>query len=493
MPKTKGNSLKRPFALSALFLGLLLLFTADSEAEWQADVRLTNDPNTSSTSLSNAWCVAASGDAVYAVWDDDRDGNLEIYIKRSTDGGVSWGADTRLTNSIAQSSHPSISVSGSAVQVVWRDVRDGNAEIYTKRSPDGGATWGPDTRLSFNTSASEFPSVAAAGLAVHVVWRDFRHGIDEVYYRRSTDGGVNWGAETRLTNQIGNCEEPSVAVSGSVVHVAWYVIENSDIFYKRSLDGGANWEAGVRLSASLAGNALDESIAASGPVVHVVWRDDRDGNFEIYTKRSPDSGTTWGPDTRLTNDAGDSVYPSVATSAVAVHVAWADSRMGSWEIYAKRSADGGLSWGDDTRLTENEYFSEYPSIAASGPAAHVVWQDNRNANWEIYYKRDPSSLPVGVEDSGLGGSTAFGLGQGYPNPLGSSTTMTIAFRLPSAGPVRLALYDMRGREVATLVSGSLESGDHTRGFDARNLPSGVYFYRLEAGGFVETKKISLLK
>jgi hypothetical protein len=482
----------RCFPASSLILGLLLLAATESRAAWQADLRLTNDPNTSSTSFSNAWCVAASGDTVYAVWDDDRDGNLEIYLKRSTDGGVNWGADTRLTNNVGQSSHPSIAITGAAVQVVWRDNRDGNAEIYTKRSPDGGVSWGTDTRLSVNTSASEFPSVAVAGLAIHVVWRDFRTNNDDIYYRRSTDGGVSWGAETALTIVGLQSEEPSVAVSGAVVHVAWYEFPNDDIFYKRSLDGGDNWEAAVRLSASLAGNTFDESIAASGPVVHLIWRDNRDGNFEIYYKRSPDSGANWGPDTRLTFDAGSSVYPSVAASAEAVYTAWADSRMGSWEIYAKRSADGGLSWGDDTRLTENEYFSEYPSIAASGSAAHVVWQDNRDGNREIYTKRDPG-LPSAVGEPGLGASAGLGLRQGYPNPLRPSTLMTIAFSLPSAGPVRLAVYDVQGREVATLVSGPLESGAHARVFDAKDLTSGVYFYRLEAGGLTETKKFSLMK
>ncbi len=72
-------------------------------AQWQPDVRLTNDPANSYTSYNNAWCIASSGIVVHVVWYDNRDGNNEIYYKRSTDAGVSWGADTRLTNNTAES------------------------------------------------------------------------------------------------------------------------------------------------------------------------------------------------------------------------------------------------------------------------------------------------------------------------------------------------------------------------------------------------------
>jgi hypothetical protein len=67
-------------------------------AQWQPDQRLTNDPALSATSYNNAWCVAASGDTIHVVWYDNRiaSTNWEIYYKRSTNGGAAWGADTRL-------------------------------------------------------------------------------------------------------------------------------------------------------------------------------------------------------------------------------------------------------------------------------------------------------------------------------------------------------------------------------------------------------------
>jgi hypothetical protein len=91
-------------------------------------VRLTNNPSPSNTSLNNAWCVAASGDTALAVWNDQRGGNHEIHFKQSTDAGLSWGEDTRLTNS-EYSYDPCITISGSVVHTVWQELRDGHYEM----------------------------------------------------------------------------------------------------------------------------------------------------------------------------------------------------------------------------------------------------------------------------------------------------------------------------------------------------------------------------
>ncbi|MBK7160885.1 MAG: T9SS type A sorting domain-containing protein [Ignavibacteria bacterium] len=100
--------------------------------ELDADTRLTNN-----SAASRTPSVTVSGQAVHVVWDDRRGGaSGEIYYKRSTDAGVSWIADTQLTVNIA-SQNPSVSVSGSAVYVVWKDYRDGNWEIYSKQNPTG--------------------------------------------------------------------------------------------------------------------------------------------------------------------------------------------------------------------------------------------------------------------------------------------------------------------------------------------------------------------
>ncbi len=92
---------------------ILIFFTAkSSQAQWQADIRLTNDHAVSNTSDNNARCVESSGNVVHVVWKDNRDGNYEIYYKQSIDGGISWGTDTRLTNNTANSLLPTLYVAG---------------------------------------------------------------------------------------------------------------------------------------------------------------------------------------------------------------------------------------------------------------------------------------------------------------------------------------------------------------------------------------------
>jgi hypothetical protein len=88
--------------------------------------------------------------------------------------------------------------------------------------------------------------------------------------------------------------------------------------------------------------------------------------------------------------------------------------------------------------------------------------------------------------------TEVALGQNYPNPFNPTTT--IAYALPETAPVRLDVFDMLGRRVATLVNNEAHApGSHSVSFDASRLTSGVYVYRLQAGSTVITRKFTLLK
>lgn len=85
----------------------------------------------------------------------------------------------------------------------------------------------------------------------------------------------------------------------------------------------------------------------------------------------------------------------------------------------------------------------------------------------------------------------YALFQNYPNPFNPTTT--ISFQLPEAGKVALKVYNILGKEVATLINGNKDAGKHSITFDASALSSGVYFYKLEANNFVSTKKLILMK
>ena len=372
-------------------------YTLNLSAQWESDVRLTNFANSSYTSYNNARNIASNGNIVHTVWWDNRldPMNYEIYYKRSTNAGVSWGADVRLTNNAGESHYPSLSVTGSVVHVAWQDSRDGNFEIYYKRSTDGGLSWGSDIRLTNASFESWHPSMSVSGAAISIVWQERRDGNDEIYFKRSTDGGNSWEADTRLTNNSEVSALPSVIISGSIVHAVWDDTRdgNAEIYYKRSADGGVSWGTDTRLTNNSA-TSNSASVSVSDSLVHVAWQDRRD-DWEIYYKRSTDGGVSWGADIRLTNNAASSWYPAVSVSGPVVHIVWQDSRDGNEEIYYKRSTDGGVNWGSDLRLTANIAGSWNPSVSVSGPVVHVVWNDYRIGS-EIWYKRDPTGSSIAL-------------------------------------------------------------------------------------------------
>ncbi len=85
----------------------------------------------------------------------------------------------------------------------------------------------------------------------------------------------------------------------------------------------------------------------------------------------------------------------------------------------------------------------------------------------------------------------FELAQNYPNPFNPSTT--IKFSIPQSSNVTLKIFNTLGQEVSTLINQTMESGVHTINFDASQLNSGIYFYKLDAGSYSEVRKMTLIK
>ena len=86
---------------------------------------------------------------------------------------------------------------------------------------------------------------------------------------------------------------------------------------------------------------------------------------------------------------------------------------------------------------------------------------------------------------------AFNLSQNYPNPFNPITT--INFQIPIANNVDLSIYNLLGQKIETLVSGRQPAGRYQVEWDARGFASGVYFYKIEAGNFIEVKKMIIIR
>ena len=378
--------MKRFRQISIVMVIVLLLFSSGVYGDtWSALKRLT-----SNAGRSYHPAIAVDGSNIYVVWFDYTPGNPEIFFKRSRDGGVTWTADKRLTDSEGFSSTPAIAVNGSNIYVVWwdYDYATGNSDIYFRRSVDGGSTWEAKMQLSKNAGFSSNPSIAVDGSNIYVVWEDDSPGNREVYLKRSVDGGVTWNANQRVTRNAGDAFWPSIAVDGPNIYVVWEddTAGKPEIYFKRSVDGGVTWTADKLLARNSGGSYLP-TMAAVGSKIYVAWHSYIQGKTEIFLKRSVDGGITWTGNQRLTNTAGGSWGPAIAVDGLKVSVVWNDDTTKNDEIYFKRSGDGGTTWTADMMLTKNTGFSWNPAIAANGSKVYVVWVDNTPGNSEIFFKK----------------------------------------------------------------------------------------------------------
>jgi hypothetical protein len=146
---------------------------------------------------------------------------------------------------------------------------------------------------------------------------------------------------------------------------------------------GDTWITGKRLTWN-AGVSEFPVIAVDGSNIYVAWEDNKSGNYEIYFKKSDDGGTTW-ITKRLTDNAGASLFPAIAVNGSNIYVAWEDDTEGNPEIYFTKSDDGGTTWTTTTDLSSNAGNSHDPAMAVDGSNIYVIWRDDTPGNPEIYF------------------------------------------------------------------------------------------------------------
>ncbi len=442
----------------AVWLAVLLVVADCALAGWDPTARLTYSDSATHNSMTPARSIAAGPTGcIHVVFYDNRTGSQQVYYKRSDDSGATWSPDTMLSNGAGFKGEPAVAASGGCVHVAWEDRDSGvyNAGIGFRRSTDAGLTWLAETLLALPAYNCRNPSVAAQDSLVHIAWADDSAGR-ELYYRRSTDYGATWSDKVRLTNDIQESWHPSLAFHDSFVHLAWrdWRDHSFEICYKRSTDYGATWAGDEILSGDLATGSYNPCIAADSGLVHVVWWDTRTTPFEIYYKNSTDEGGTWGDDVRLTDDTTGSYNMTVAARGAAVHVVW-EALYGTSFIMYKTSTDGGATWSTDTALTVTpDYWSVSPCAAMDGNDVHLIWTDFRDSEYgEIYYKRKPAA-GGGVEES--------------PKPQASSSKPGATILAGASSIGRLAscvVFDAMGRRVSLATSGVyfIREGLGTRG------------------------------
>ncbi len=156
-----------------------------------------------------------------------------------------------------------------------------------------------------------------------------------------------------------------------------------------------------------------------------------------------------------------------------------------------------LNWQDGGKVNSSN--AQVSGMAASfidvklddiNKSLLTSWIDNRTGSEEIFYSNIELPLLVDVKND-IQTTVEFNLQQNYPNPFNPATT--IKFSIPKAGQVTLRVYNLLGKQVAELVNSEMSAGNKTVNFDASNLSSGIYFYKLSTENFVNIKKMVLLQ
>lgn len=309
--------------------------STDSGASWSEERVLSDYAST----ISYLPQVAAEGDYVIVLWNDGRGASYsEIYYTFSEDNGETWSDNMLLTpNDGFPSEGVRVLVKDGKVHVLWADERFGQYEVYYKNSTDGGLTWSNERRMTFWSAGTDWPgAIDTDGDYVHVLLTRYV-GNSEAFYMKSGDNGSTWTTPVEVGDLDGHNSGGSGLVSfSSTVHICMVDLRTGryQIHYRNSTDNGTTWNPLVRISNSTV-KAMQCQMTADQQVIHVVWFDDKPDNKEIYYRNTTNLGIDWNEEVRLTFNADRSLQPHIGVNGSLIHVAWLEITYGGHVFYMR--------------------------------------------------------------------------------------------------------------------------------------------------------------
>ncbi len=398
--------------------------------------------------------------------------------------------------------------------LTWQDYRSNNgfADVYAQRmNSSGSMLWTANgVNICNQAAAQRGPRLVTDGSGgAFITWFDNRAGNYDIYTQRiGSAGAVQW-----TTNGVATCTmatdqlKPDICIDGAAgAIITWYDYRSStdyNIYAQRIGPGGAVvWVVdGVVMNNNVAYDQIDPKIVSDGLGGAIIsWTDFRTGTTaDIYTQRVNSTGAVQWTATGviICTSSGDQIKSQLVSDGNnGAYITWEDHRnAGNSDIYAQRIAsNAAINWaatGFAICTIGNDQVN--PMIVSNGNlGALVVWQDYRSGNnFDVYTVGFNTTGLVAVKNGGTINPEEFSLSQNYPNPFNPVTV--INYQLPKNSNVKLSIYDALGQTVNILVNESQTAGNHNITWDARAFPSGVYFYRLEAGDFVSNMKMILIK
>ncbi len=414
-PGSGGNTSAPCTTVALCTLGIVLVLLClwsfpNGAIGFTTNVRV--DDLLSGNSRSPSVAVAPNGHR-FVLFFDDRNGNDDIFISRSTDLGGSFGADIRVDNSIGASTQvfPALAVdSQGTLHAVWQDSRGGSNRIYYSRSIDDGLSW--SANVPVNTSAmgtQASPDIAIDPSDVlHVVWEDSRTGSTHLYHARSTGVGTFDGAVRVDSGAAGTTQTKcSITVaSDGHLHVVWQdtrdVGQGFNIYWATSSTNGTSWPTERRVDDAVGNTAQEEpevAVLSDGTIV-VVWQDRRNGaDYDIFSSTSTDGGASFPVSVRLnTLTAVDQRRPSLAVDALdRLELAYDSSASGNLDIKQQNTTVPGGQWAPEVTVNDDGGGSvqSMVSLSTDGQAGVVLaWEDGRcGGSVCLYFAQNSNTLP----------------------------------------------------------------------------------------------------
>ncbi len=533
----KEGLMKHP---TVLFMLVTLLCTAPAYSQGIApNIRIHPNPAMQQFETSIATNPENPNVVLAAAVTQDTAGDLlqgTMGWYCTTDGGVTWsGRDTLPTHTNLSDwmGDPAVGIDLSGnffVSGIYND-----QYIFIDRSTDSGKTW---KHTATSLTSGHTPNLAV-DLSPPSPLQGHLYLVNAgANFARSTDTGQSWSTPVSIGGTIGNWLKGFPKIAGGPfghLYVTWAGYDAASsapvrLGFNRSTDGGLSWDTarsirtynGVYGQGAIKGTQIysgpsidvDRGSDSRGSWIYIVYAEKNPIAPDIFLVRSTDFGDSWSNPVKVNQDTSgkDHWMPSIAVDPTTgyVFVVYYDSRNfaanDSAQVYISTSGDGGKTFEDklvsDSPFKpapvkaswDNDYMGQYIGIAALNSVVWPCWMDNRTGFHQVYTARIRDSLLILTTVRNVIGGTApqaFVLYQNYPNPFNPSTT--IRYSIPHSEFVTLRIFNVLGEQITTLVSEKVFAGTHQIEWNVEELPSGVYFYRLEAGGFLQTKKFLLLR
>ena len=384
------------FAKSYIFITIVIFALASTLGLSYAQIFQTPVDLSKDIPESREPQITVAGDNVDIIWTgfgsgvEDQD---DVFFKKSSDGGATFSDTINLSKNIGSSFNPRIAVSGNNVYVIWQDDtgNTGNTSLFFQKSSDGGATFSDTINLSNDTGFATDPRMSLFGNAIHVIWQDDTLGPDEILYKRSIDNGNSFFETMNISQSVDiDSINGKIYAINNKVYIVWtegnFNEGRTSIFARASSDGGATFSNSVNLSNNT-GYANIPRVAAFGDNEYVMWMQGRFNQGEIIFRKSSDGGATFGQSIRLSNNNGTSSNPLVFTDGRYVYSVWMSNETNKANVYSKSSSDDGTTFENTKNLTQGSLGVSNPAIAANKSTIYIVWVEESTTGSNLAIRR----------------------------------------------------------------------------------------------------------